>query len=181
MPAAGRAAEEPAGRSPGRAAAATVSRSMLEEIERPRSGPMRDIVATIQPDQDDIVRAGADQTTCVQGGPGTGKTAVGLHRIAYLRYAHRERMGRRGVLVVGPNHALLSYIRNVLPALGETEVTQVTVADLVASARTGCMSRAHPRSVPPDGPARRAASRVAEMTGTCPFGKIRLCHPSGRQ
>jgi DNA helicase IV len=119
----------------------TVSRIMIEEIERPRSGPMRDIVATIQPDQDDIVRASADQTICVQGAPGTGKTAVGLHRIAYLLYAHRERMGRRGVLVIGPNRAFLSYIRNVLPALGETEVTQVTMAELVAS-RPGLRVRA---------------------------------------
>jgi DNA helicase IV len=125
----------------GAAAAGGVSRILLEEIERPRSGPMRDIVATIQPDQDDIVRAGADETICVQGAPGTGKTAVGLHRIAYLLYAHRDRMGRRGVLVIGPNRAFLSYIRNVLPALGETEVTQVTVADLVAS-RPGVRVRA---------------------------------------
>ena len=66
------------------------SRIMLEEIERPRSGPMRDIVATIQPDQDDIVRADADATVCVQGAPGTGKTAVGLNRVAYLLYAHRS-------------------------------------------------------------------------------------------
>jgi AAA domain/UvrD-like helicase C-terminal domain len=108
------------------------SKIMLAEIERPRSGPMRDIVATIQPDQDDIVRAGADQSICVQGAPGTGKTAVGLHRVAYLMYAHRERMARRGVLVIGPNRAFLAYIRNVLPALGETQVKQVTVADLVA-------------------------------------------------
>jgi DNA helicase IV len=108
------------------------SKIMLAEIERPRSGPMRDIVATIQPDQDDIVRAGADQSICVQGAPGTGKTAVGLHRVAYLMYAYRERMARRGVLVVGPNRAFLSYIRNVLPALGETQVDQVTMADLVA-------------------------------------------------
>jgi DNA helicase IV len=122
-------------------AASPVSRIMLEEIERPRSGPMRDIVATIQPDQDDIVRAGADQTICVQGAPGTGKTAVGLHRVAYLLYAYRERMGRRGVLVVGPNRAFLAYIRNVLPALGETEVTQVTIADLVAD-RSGLRVRA---------------------------------------
>ncbi len=69
--------------------AAQVSRILLEEIERPRSGPMRDIVATIQPDQDDIVRDGAGQTMCVQGAPGTGKTAVGLHRVAYLLYAYR--------------------------------------------------------------------------------------------
>ncbi len=107
------------------------SQILLDEIERPRSGPMRDIVATIQPDQDDIVRAGADQTVCVQGAPGTGKTAVGLHRVAYLLYAYREQVRRRGVVMVGPNRAFLSYIRNVLPALGELDVTQTTVGDLV--------------------------------------------------
>ena len=84
-----------------RSGPAPTSRILIEEIERPRSGPMRDIVATIQPDQDDIVRAGADQTVCVQGAPGTGKTAVGLHRVAYLLYAYtepdepRRRAGRR--------------------------------------------------------------------------------------
>jgi DNA helicase IV len=109
------------------------SRIMLEEIERPRSGPMRDIVATIQPDQDDIVRADADATVCVQGAPGTGKTAVGLHRVAYLLYAHANRMKRGGVLVIGPNRAFLAYIGNVLPALGEVGVSQVTIADLVGT------------------------------------------------
>jgi DNA helicase IV len=110
------------------------SQILIDEIERPRSGPMRDIVATIQPDQDDIVRAGADQTVCVQGAPGTGKTAVGLHRVAYLLYAYREQVRRRGVVMVGPNRAFLSYIRNVLPALGEIDVTQTTVGELVAAA-----------------------------------------------
>jgi DNA helicase IV len=110
-----------------------VSRILIEEIERPRSGPMRDIVATIQPDQDDIVRAGADQSLCVQGAPGTGKTAVGLHRVAYLLYAYPDRMLRGGVLVIGPNRAFLSYIRNVLPALGEADVAQQTIPDLVAT------------------------------------------------
>jgi len=109
------------------------SRILIEEIERPRSGPMRDIVATIQPDQDDIVRADAGQTVCVQGAPGTGKTAVGLHRVAYLLYAYREQARRRGVVVIGPNRAFLSYIRNVLPALGELDVTQTTVGELVGS------------------------------------------------
>jgi DNA helicase IV len=106
---------------------------LISEIERPRSGPMRDIVATIQPEQDDLVRADAATTVCVQGAPGTGKTAVGLHRVAYLLYAHKEQVTRRGVIVVGPNLAFLSYIRNVLPALGELDVTQTTVADLVES------------------------------------------------
>jgi DNA helicase IV len=111
----------------------TASKILIEEIERPRSGPMRDIVATIQPDQDDIVRAGVDQTVCVQGAPGTGKTAVGLHRIAYLLYAHATRLSRGGVLVVGPNAAFLAYIQNVLPALGELDVAQQSVADLLAT------------------------------------------------
>ena len=127
--------------APGPPGAPEVSHILLAEIERPRSGPMRDIVATIQPDQDDIVRADADRTICVQGAPGTGKTAVGLHRVAYLLYAYRERMGRRGVLVIGPNRAFLSYIRDVLPALGEMDVTQVTVTDMVAT-RPGVRVRA---------------------------------------
>jgi DNA helicase IV len=122
--------EDFGGAAPG---AGQPSRIMLEEIERPRSGPMRDIVATIQPDQDDIVRADADATVCVQGAPGTGKTAVGLHRVAYLLYAYANRMKRGGVLVIGPNRAFLSYIGNVLPALGEVGVSQVTIADLVAT------------------------------------------------
>ena len=109
------------------------SKLLITEIERPRSGPMRDIVATIQPEQDDIVRADAATTVCVQGAPGTGKTAVGLHRVAYLLYAHKELVTRRGVIVVGPNLAFLSYIRNVLPALGELDVTQTTVTELVAA------------------------------------------------
>ena len=103
---------------------------------------MRDIVATIQPDQDDIVRAGASETLCVQGAPGTGKTAVGLHRVAYLLYAHQARMSRGGVLVIGPNRAFLGYIRNVLPALGEINVAQVTVQDLMARCRSGRPTRA---------------------------------------
>jgi DNA helicase IV len=123
--------ERPGLGSPGRAE--PVSRLLIEEIERPRSGPMRDIVATIQPDQDDIVRADAGQTVCVQGAPGTGKTAVGLHRVAYLLYAYKERVARRGVLVIGPNRAFLAYIHNVLPALGELDVSQLTVTELAAS------------------------------------------------
>lgn len=95
---------------------------------------MRDIVATIQPEQDEIVRSDLGGTVCVQGGPGTGKTAVGLHRVAYLLYAHRERLARTGTLVIGPNRSFLHYIEQVLPALGELAVKQATVDDLV---RTG--------------------------------------------
>ncbi|MER5499402.1 MULTISPECIES: UvrD-helicase domain-containing protein [unclassified Streptomyces] len=110
------------------------SKLLQAEIERPRVGPMRDIVATIQPEQDEIVRSGLGGTVCVQGGPGTGKTAVGLHRVAYLLYAHRERLARTGTLVIGPNRSFLHYIEQVLPALGELEVKQATVDDLVATA-----------------------------------------------
>ena len=133
-----------------------VSRILIDEIERPRSGPMRDIVSTIQPEQDDIVRAELDMTVCVQGAPGTGKTAVGLHRVAYLLYAHRERMSRGGVLVVGPNRAFLCYIRNVLPALGELNVTQVSVTDLLATVPV--------RAADPDPAARiKGDARMAEV------------------
>ncbi|MFI8084275.1 HelD family protein [Kitasatospora sp. NPDC086009] len=110
----------------------TSSALLAAEIEKPRVGPMRDIVATIQPEQDEIVRADITGTVCVQGAPGTGKTAVGLHRVAYLLYAHRERLARTGTLVIGPNNAFLSYIEQVLPALGELEVAQATVQQLVA-------------------------------------------------
>jgi DNA helicase IV len=103
---------------------------LLAEIERPRSGPMRDIVATIQPDQDDIVRAPLSESICVQGAPGTGKTAVGLHRAAYLLYTHAGQLARSGVLVVGPNRAFLRYIEQVLPTLGELDVEQTTLAGL---------------------------------------------------
>ncbi|MBB1246341.1 AAA family ATPase [Streptomyces durbertensis] len=105
---------------------------LQREIERPRVGPMRDIVATIQPEQDEIVRAAVDGSVCVQGAPGTGKTAVGLHRVAYLLYAHRERLARTGTLVIGPNDSFLHYIEQVLPALGELAVEQTTVDRLTA-------------------------------------------------
>ncbi|WP_406285550.1 HelD family protein [Embleya sp. NBC_00896] len=109
----------------------TASGILAAEIERPRVGPMRDIVATIQPEQDEIVRSDLGHTLCVQGAPGTGKTAVGLHRVAWLLYAYRDRLARTGTLVVGPNRSFLDYIQQVLPALGEVEVGQTTVEDLV--------------------------------------------------
>ena len=108
----------------------TASRILTDEIERPRVGPMRDIVATIQPEQDELVRAELDESICVQGAPGTGKTAVGLHRAAYLLYLHRDRLRRSKVLILGPNTAFLHYISAVLPALGEVEVEQMVVDDL---------------------------------------------------
>ncbi|WP_369200827.1 AAA family ATPase [Streptomyces sp. PU-14G] len=123
-------AADPGGGGDG-AASALSSDIVTEEIERPRVGPMRDIVATLQPEQDDLVRSGPGTSLCVQGAPGTGKTAVGLHRAAYLLYTYPRRIERGGLLVVGPNRAFLHYISAVLPSLGEGGVRQCTVADLL--------------------------------------------------
>lgn len=111
------------------------------EIERPRTGPMRDIVATIQPDQDVLVRTDLTTSLAIQGAPGTGKTAVGLHRAAWLLFAFREQLSRAGVLVIGPNASFLSYIGDVLPALGEIDATQETIESLV-SKHTGLTVKA---------------------------------------
>jgi hypothetical protein len=104
---------------------------LLAELERSRSGSMRDIVATIQAEQDVVIRAPLEACLVVQGGPGTGKTAVGLHRAAFLLYEHRRLLGERGVLVLGPNPVFLRYISQVLPSLGETSVRQTTLPRLV--------------------------------------------------
>jgi DNA helicase IV len=109
-----------------------VSGIVLREIERPRVGPMRDIAATIQPEQDDLVRGDLRVSVCVQGAPGTGKTAVGLHRAAYLLYTHPQRIRRGGMLILGPNRTFLAYISQVLPALGETGVRQATLREEIA-------------------------------------------------
>lgn len=108
---------------------------LAAEIERPRTGPMRDIVSTIQPEQDEIVRSDVSTTICVQGAPGTGKTAVGLHRAAWLLYSFRERLDRSGVLVVGPNRAFLDHIGAVLPSLGEVRVGHATIDTLLDHGR----------------------------------------------
>jgi DNA helicase IV len=105
---------------------------VAREIERPRVGPMRDIAATIQPEQDDLVRGDLSLSVCVQGAPGTGKTAVGLHRAAYLLYTHPRRLRRGGLLILGPNRTFLTYIAEVLPALGETGVRQSTLQEEIA-------------------------------------------------
>jgi DNA helicase IV len=106
---------------------------VLAEIERGRSGEMADIVATIAAEQDEIIRAPISECLLVQGGPGTGKTAVGLHRGAFLLFEHREALSRSHVLVIGPNRVFLRYVANVLPSLGETAVTQATITSLLSS------------------------------------------------
>jgi DNA helicase IV len=105
--------------------------ALLDALGKRRTGKMRDIVATVQREQDLIIRAPLEGIVVVQGGPGTGKTAVALHRAAYLLFRHRARLGRRGVLVVGPNPLFLGYVDQVLPALGESLAELSTVTGLV--------------------------------------------------
>src|SRR5215204_6974615 len=110
---------------------ASVGDFLLEELERSREGHMRDIVATIQADQYRLITRAPDRPLVIQGGPGTGKTAVGLHRASWLIYTERERNARSRVLVVGPNRTFMEYVSHVLPALGEGSVEQLAVAELV--------------------------------------------------
>jgi DNA helicase IV len=104
--------------------------ALLAALDEHRTGRMRDIVATIQAEQDRVIRADLNGVLVVQGGPGTGKTVVALHRAAYLLYTYRERLERRGVLILGPNLTFLRYIEQVLPSLGETDVLLSTVGEL---------------------------------------------------
>ncbi len=110
------------------------SQVLLAALQRSRTGRMRDIVATVQREQDEIIRAPLGGILVVQGGPGTGKTAVALHRAAYLLYTHRFPLERQGVLVVGPNPTFLRYIEHVLPSLGESGVELSTVSGLFGAA-----------------------------------------------
>ncbi|WP_019932137.1 RNA polymerase recycling motor ATPase HelR [Nocardia sp. BMG111209] len=105
--------------------------ALLAAVNAPRGEGMRDIVATIQAEQDEIIRLEHPGVLVIEGGPGTGKTVVALHRVAYLLYTQRERMERDGVLVVGPNPAFLHHIGRVLPSLGESNVVFATTGDLV--------------------------------------------------
>src|SRR5436309_7881523 len=110
---------------------AAVGDFLLEELERNRDVHMRDIVATIQADQYRLITHDPDGVLVIQGGPGTGKTAVGLHRASWLLYTERDRLQQRGVLVVGPNRTFMEYVSHVLPALGEDAVEQRAVGELV--------------------------------------------------
>lgn len=105
--------------------------ALMSALSSARSGRMGDIVATIQGEQDCVIRASDRGILVVQGGPGTGKTAVALHRAAYLLYTQRERLERSGVLIIGPSRTFLRYIEQVLPSLGESGVVQMTIGDIV--------------------------------------------------
>ncbi|SEQ70249.1 DNA helicase IV [Lentzea xinjiangensis] len=114
----------------------TDATALLEALNAPRTATMRDIVSTIQAEQDDIIRYSGPGVLVIEGGPGTGKTAVALHRVAYLLYTRRERLSRHGVLIVGPNTGFLRYVGDVLPSLGETDVVFVTPGELYPGVST---------------------------------------------
>ncbi|GAA4286790.1 HelD family protein [Georgenia daeguensis] len=116
--------------------------ALFAAMSAAREGRMSDIVATIQSEQDAVIRSPLDGVLVVQGGPGTGKTAVALHRAAYLLYAHRERLERSGVLLVGPSRVFLRYIEQVLPSLGETDVVATTMAELLPGTTATAPERA---------------------------------------
>jgi len=109
--------------------------ALLAAVNAPRGDGMRDIVATIQAEQDEIIRLDHSGVLVIEGGPGTGKTVVALHRVAYLLYTQRERIESHGVLVVGPNPAFLNHIGRVLPSLGESNVVFMTTGDLLPGLR----------------------------------------------
>ncbi|MFD8750686.1 HelD family protein [Kitasatospora sp. NPDC059577] len=156
--------DEPAPSGP--AGSGTAGGILAAEIERPRTGPMRDIVATIQPEQDELVRGEPSESVCVQGAPGSGKTAVGLHRAAYLLYGFPQRIRRGGLLVIGPNRTFLRYIAEVLPALGEVDVVQRTVEDLVATVPVTAVDDERAAAVKQD-------ARMATVLRRALYGRIR--------
>ncbi len=135
---------------------AAVGDFLLEELERNRDLHMRDIVATIQADQYRLITHDPNSVLVIQGGPGTGKTAVGLHRASWLIFTLRERLQRRGVLVVGPNPTFMEYVSHVLPALGEDAVEQRAVSELVDGLQAE-------RRDPPDVAALKADLRLVEV------------------
>jgi DNA helicase IV len=143
---------------------------LLAELERERTGTMRDIVATIAAEQDEVIRAPIDRLLVVQGGPGTGKTAVALHRAAYLLFEHRLELLDRGVLVVGPNQLFLRYVADVLPSLGETAVRQTTVEGLRPAT-----VRVEERATEPDAVGRvKGDVRLAEVIDRLVVDAIRI-------
>jgi DNA helicase IV len=130
--------------------------TLLTALGRSRTGQLGDIVATIQAEQDEIIRSPQAGVLVVQGGPGTGKTVVALHRAAYLLYTHRFPLEDQGVLVIGPNRVFLRYIERVLPSLGEAGVQQVILADLIPDVQFGL----------------RESSNVARVKGNKRIAKV---------
>lgn len=155
--------------------------ALLAALQAERSGRMGDIVATIQGEQDRIIRAKTSQILVIQGGPGTGKTAVALHRAAFLLYEQSERLAKSGVLIVGPSPAFLRYIEQVLPALGETGVVSTTMSTLLPGVRA--QGTEHPKIAALKGDLRwvklikqavRSLQRVPDRAQTISVGATKL-------
>ena len=169
------------GEADGRNLGLSGAQVLLAALERSRTGRMRDIVATVQREQDQIIRGPLAGVLVVQGGPGTGKTAVALHRAAYLLYTHRFPLERQGVLVVGPNALFLRYIGQVLPSLGETGVELSTVSGLFGDVAPTAVERPEVARLKGDP---RMAKVLARAIGdrqrplrrpvTVPFGRLEL-------
>ncbi len=143
---------------------------LMEALEGERTGRLGDIVATIQADQDRIMRSDGDGLLVVEGAPGTGKTVVALHRAAYLLYRRREQLARRGILVIGPNQRFVRYIEDVLPALGETQMVLTTVGSLFPGIDTE-------HSDPDLLAALKGDLRLAELIGRVVAARVKL--PAG--
>jgi DNA helicase IV len=139
--------------------------ALLSALTAGRTGRMRDIVETIQAEQDQVIRSGLPGVLVVQGGPGTGKTAVALHRAAYLLYTYRDQLSRQGVLILGPNATFLRYISQVLPSLAETGVLLATLGDMFPGVR----ARAE------------EAAEVAELKGRCTMTEVLAAAVADRQ
>lgn len=136
--------------------------TLIASLERGRTGALGDIVATIQAEQDEIIRSPQAGVLVVQGGPGTGKTVVALHRAAYLLYTHRFPLEDQGVLVIGPNRVFLRYIERVLPSLGEAGVEQVVLADLVPGIRVSARESSSVAAVKGDARMARLIDRAVD-------------------
>lgn len=148
--------------------------ALFAALSAAREGRMGDIVATIQAEQDAIIRDELEGILVVQGGPGTGKTAVALHRAAYLLYAHRERLQRSGVLIVGPTRVFLDYIDQVLPSLGETDVVSTTMGDLLPGTSTRLRDEEHVARVKGDLEMANVAERAVRALQRVPADPQRI-------
>ena len=169
---------DPEGDNSGRGLGLSGPQVLISTLERSRIGRMRDIVATVQREQDEIIRAPLPGILVVQGGPGTGKTAVALHRAAYLLYTHRFPLESQGVLVLGPNPTFLRYIEHVLPSLDETGVELSTVNGLYTSTRTDAVEEDRIARLKGDARMARVISRAVgdrqrplRQTAEIPYGR----------
>ncbi|MEO3890003.1 ATP-binding domain-containing protein [Nonomuraea sp. B5E05] len=146
--------------------------ALLAALRRGRTGRMGDVVATIQTEQDRVIRSSLQGALVVQGGPGTGKTVAALHRAAYLLYTHRDTLERRGVLVVGPNPMFLRYISQVLPALGETQVVMATVGEMFPGVRARAADSPAAAVAKGDPRMTEVVARALELRQAVPDGEL---------